>query len=178
MLRHKRWSTRARKVSVPPKSAPQAPVCIFAIHGRVSNARISARDSDEAKTRIGSKYEAAEESQEVGESGGNMGLLSAAAEKFHKKEPNSRPGPSWHFRGRRRLLAEMVMSRPLTKPTRLKGARTRTVQSCSLGKDSATVHSNRILLHGVAWARPLKEMKRNLQMQMEKLPLRRRGLVG
>ena len=100
-------------------------VCIFAkqrLHGRVSNARISARDSDEAKTRIGSKYEAAEESQEVGESGGNMGLLSAAAEKFHKKEPNSRPGPSWHFRGRRRLLAEMVMSRPLTKPNTLEGS--------------------------------------------------------
>ena len=47
---------------------------------------------------------------------------------------------------------EIVKSPPRTEPTRLKGACTRTVQSCTLRKDGATVHSNRILLRVVAWA--------------------------
>ena len=41
---------------------------------------------------------------------------------------------------------EIVKSPPRTEPTRLNGACTRTVQSCTLRKDGATVHSNRILL--------------------------------
>ena len=74
----------------------------------------------------------------------------APQKKKREINPNSRPGTSWHLRGRRRLLTESVTSRPLTEPRRSKGAfaRSRAVhygKMAPLHKGRGGVHSNRIL---------------------------------
>ena len=178
----------------------QHPVCIFTKPRRRRwNLRAQNRSGDAAKTRSeqGLQHHPASHPRQgtfhahrvqKRETAGNMDLLSAAADTLRKKRETEiqtvAPGTSWHLRGRRRLLTEIVTSRPLTEPRRLKGACARKVYCCTLLKTGATPQwagrsplEPNSLLCGVAWARPSKEMKIDVWTQTETLSLRRRAVA-